>query len=71
MGILMSVAKSNNVLKFGKNWGWMAHSPCSIALVFTLVTVVLTGSAVYYVEYTRAPGEPSPFISKCNMWHRC
>lgn len=67
----MSEAKRIKMSKLKKNWGWLAHSPSSVALIFGIALTVVAGSAMYFVEYTRAPGTPSPFESKCNMWNRC
>lgn len=63
--------KPSTMVKFKKNLGWLASSPRSIALIFSLVVTVVGGSAMYYAEYTREPGAPSMFKSDCNMWNRC
>lgn len=68
---VMSEVKRLKMSKFKRNWGWVANSPPTIALIFGMVLFTAIGAGMYFVEYTRAPGTPSPFESKCNMWHRC
>ena len=67
----MTMDKETKKSKFKKNWGWVIESPPTIALIFAMVLMVSIGSAIFYVESNLAPGEPSPFVSKCNMWKRC
>jgi len=67
----MAEVKAPKMSKLKKNCGWLADSPSSVALILGLVLTVVAGSAMYFVEYTREPGTPSPFESKCNMWNRC
>jgi len=48
-----------------------ALSPLEYVLIIGMTLLIAAGASVYYVESNLAPGEPSPFTSKCNMWNRC
>lgn len=67
----MSEVKRTKMSKFKKNWGWVLSSPPTIALIFAMVLFTSVFAWMYSVESNLAPGEPSPFSSKCNMWNRC
>lgn len=48
-----------------------ALSPLEFVLIFSMVLLIAAGASAYYVQSNLAPGQPSPFTSKCNMWNRC
>lgn len=48
-----------------------ALSPLECVLIIGMTLLIAAGASVYYVQSNLAPGQPSPFTSKCNMWNRC
>lgn len=46
-------------------------SPLEFVLIIGMTLLIAAGASVYYVQSNLAPGQPSPFTSKCNMWNRC
>lgn len=64
-GKIAKPSRQNKILR------WMLINPAEFAQVLMMTLVVVGGSAMYYAQYTRDPGEPSLVNNKCSMWNRC